>query len=169
MKNNTAITEALREKDSIGILFVCLGNICRSPAAEEIMRVVADEAGQGARIRSDSAGMYNGHAGQLPDRRMSVHASRRGYSLTHRARPVSESDFGRFDIIVAMDAANRDDLRRLAPTTADVDKIVMMADFCRRTHGYDYIPDPYYEGSEGFELVLDMLEDACGGLLDAIR
>ena len=100
---------------------------------------------------------------------MRLHARRRGYELTHRARPARESDFEDFDLIVAMDASNRDSLRRLAPTVEAERKIVMMADFCRHPHGYDYIPDPYYEGAEGFELVLDMLEDACDALIDSVH
>jgi protein-tyrosine phosphatase len=119
-------------------------------------------------IEIDSAGTYSGHSGQLPDKRMRVHAQRRGYSLTHRARQVRESDFEEFQIIVAMDASNRSDLRRWAPTVEAMDKIVMMADFFTLATRYDYVPDPYYEGSEGFELVLDLLEDACRNLLEAI-
>lgn len=154
-------------KRPIRILFVCLGNICRSPAAEGVMRSLVESKGLEKEFEIDSAGTYSGHQGQLPDNRMRIHARRRGYELTHRSRPVRESDFDRFDIIVAMDASNRDNLRRIAPTPEDERKIVMMSDYCRHPHGYDYVPDPYYEGSEGFELVLDMLEDACSGLLDS--
>lgn len=148
------------------ILFVCLGNICRSPAAEEIARSIAKERGVEAAYEFDSAGLYSGHYGQLPDKRMRVHALQRGYNLTHRARTVKETDFDYFDTIVAMDAANHDTLRQLAPTTETQKKIVMMADYLNRPHGYDYIPDPYYEGAEGFELVLDMLEDACSSFFN---
>ncbi len=158
----------LKDKENIKILFVCLGNICRSPAAEGIMRALVEESGAESGFTIDSAGTYAGHKGQLPDQRMRIHARRRGYDLTHRSRPIRESDFDDFDIIVAMDASNYDNLRRIAPTPEGENKIVMMMDFCRHPRGYDYVPDPYYEGSEGFELVLDLLEDACGGLLESL-
>lgn len=132
------------------------------------MESIVASHGAGERIAVDSAGTYGGHAGDLPDRRMRVHASRRGYDLTHRARKVQPWDFEENDIIVAMDASNRDDLRRLAPTPEDAARIVMMTDFCRRHPYYDAVPDPYYEGASGFELVLDLLEDACEGLYDAL-
>lgn len=163
-----ALIDSLKTKEKIKILFVCLGNICRSPAAEEVMRAIANEHHAGRRFELDSAGLYGGHAGELSDKRMRVHASRRGYSLTHRSRPVSESDFDYFDLIVAMDDSNYSRLRAMAPTPEDEDKIVKMIDFCRLSTRYDYVPDPYYEGAEGFELVLDLLEDACRGLYDAL-
>lgn len=166
-KSDTNIPYSKRA-DKTRILFVCLGNICRSPAAEEVMRQLTREKGTEEKFLLDSAGLYSGHAGQLPDKRMRVHASRRGYSLTHRARPVHESDFDYFDIIVAMDDSNYDRLRRMAPTQEDADKVVRMIDYCRMATRYDCVPDPYYEGAEGFELVLDLLEDACRGLYDEI-
>ncbi len=146
------------------ILFVCMGNICRSPAAEAIMRSKAEAAGLGDRYEFDSAGTYAGHSGDLPDPRMREAAGRRGYRLTHRARPVRDEDFSRFDMLVVMDERNYDALDRLAFTLDDKAKIYRMTDFSSR-HDYDYVPDPYYEGREGFELVLDLLEDACDGLL----
>lgn len=152
----------------VKILFVCLGNICRSPAAQGIMQALVDENGTADRFELDSAGTYGGHAGDLPDHRMRVHGRRRGYEFTHRSRKVREADFRTFDIIVAMDDANYDRLRALAPTAEDEKKIVRMIDFCRRASRYDCVPDPYYEGAEGFELVLDLLEDACQGLYDDI-
>lgn len=155
--------------DKTKILFVCLGNICRSPAAQGVMQAEIDNRRLTDRYYIDSAGTYAGHAGQLPDKRMRVHATRRGYNLTHRARPVTESDFDDFDIIVAMDESNRRALRSLSPTVEAQDKVVMMIDFCRMATHYDHVPDPYYEGAEGFELVLDLLEDGCRGLLDKIE
>lgn len=148
------------------ILFVCLGNICRSPAAQGVMQRLVDERGLTDRFEIDSAGTSGYHDGELPDRRMRVHARPRGYELTHRSRRVEGSDFEHFDLIVAMDSANAVDLRRMAATVDEARKIVMMGDYIRlqRNH-YDYVPDPYYEGSEGFELVLDLLEDACDNLL----
>ena len=148
------------------ILFVCLGNICRSPAAQGVMQRLVDERGLTDRFEIDSAGTSGYHDGELPDRRMRVHARPRGYELTHRSRRVEGCDFEHFDLIVAMDSANAADLRRMAATVDEARKIVMMGDYIRlqRNH-YDYVPDPYYEGSEGFELVLDLLEDACDNLL----
>lgn len=157
------------DNNKMRILFVCLGNICRSPAAQGVMQRLVDEAGLSERYELDSAGTYGGHAGELPDRRMRVHAARRGYELTHRSRQVRPSDFGDFDIVVAMDDLNYDNLRRLAPTVDDERKVVRMTDYCRMHPYYDAVPDPYYEGASGFELVLDLLEDACQGLLSATR
>ena len=147
------------------ILFVCMGNICRSPAAEEIFRSKVAAAGLDDCYVVDSAGTYPGHRGESPDARMREAAYRRGYLLTHRARPVADSDFGDFDMLIAMDDRNYDALCRLAFTLDDRAKIYRMVEFGSRTD-YDHVPDPYYEGREGFELVLDLLEDACGGLLD---
>lgn len=151
------------------VLFVCLGNICRSPAAEGILRQMAEESGMAECIEVDSCGTYSGHRGDLPDRRMRVHAIRRGYDLTHRARPVRERDFEDFDIIIGMDEANCDDLRRLAPLIEDERKVVQMIGFCRAYTAEDCVPDPYYEGAEGFEKVLDLLEDGCRTILDEVE
>ncbi len=160
--------EAARAHRPVRVLFVCLGNICRSPAAEGVFMALALERGLDHQLEADSAGTYAGHCGELPDKRMRVHAARRGYTLTHRSRPVHESDFANFDLIVTMDRNNYDNLRRMAPTLDDEAKVVPMIDFCRLHPYYDYVPDPYYEGASGFELVLDLLEDACAGLLDAL-
>lgn len=106
--------------------------------------------------------------GDLPDRRMRVHASRRGLNLTHICRQVRYADFENFDLIIAMDANNEYDLRNMVPTADDMKKIVQMADFFTLANRYDYVPDPYYEGAEGFELVLDLLQDACRNLYDRL-
>lgn len=154
---------------AVKVLFVCLGNICRSPAAHGVMQAIVDAHGDSALWHIDSAGTGDYHTGDLPDRRMRVHAQRRGYSLTHRARQVRETDFDDFDLIVPMDASNERNLMRLAPSTELAEKIVPMAawiDICTR---YDHVPDPYYEGAEGFELVLDLLENACDRLFDDIE
>lgn len=153
--------------DKTKILFVCLGNICRSPAAQGIMQQLVTDATLDQYYTLDSAGTYAGHAGELPDKRMRIHAARRGYELTHRSRPVKTYDFDKFDIIVAMDDSNYYNLKNLAPSPEAESKIVRMTDYCRRHPYYDAVPDPYYEGASGFELVLDLLEDACQGLLDA--
>ncbi len=150
------------------VLFICLGNICRSPAAQAVMQAMVDERGLTDRFYIDSAGIGGWHIGDLPDKRMRVHARPRGYELTHRARKVQSSDFEEFDLIVGMDASNVDDLCNLAMTLEQQDKVVMMGDYIRQYPNYDHVPDPYYEGSEGFELVLDLLQDACDNLLDRI-
>ncbi len=151
------------------VLMVCLGNICRSPAAQGVLERLIAARGLSDKIEVDSAGTYGGHSGQLPDSRMRNHAGRRGYTLTHRARQVKAWDFDDFDLIVGMDDGNIRDLQRLAPSAAARGKVVMMGRYIRNNRYYDYVPDPYYEGSEGFELVLDLLEDACANLLDEIE
>lgn len=158
----------LAGKEKIRILFVCLGNICRSPAAEGVMRAIVEKEGEVKRIEIDSAGLYGGHAGELPDRRMRVHAFQRGYNLTHHSRPVRMSDFDNFDLIVAMDHSNYDRLRAMAPTLEDERKVVRMIDFVRGFPQCDCMPDPYYDGAEGFELVLDLLEDGCFNLFETL-
>ena len=163
------LINSLKSKEKIKILFVCLGNICRSPAAEGVMKAIVEANDDSSRFEIDSAGTGNYHIGDLPDRRMRVHAQHRGYNLTHRCRQVTPSDFEDFDLIVAMDESNRRNLCRIAPTVEAENKIVMMADFADLATRYDHIPDPYYEGAEGFELVLDLLESACANLYDNIK
>lgn len=159
---------SLNGKEKVNVLFVCLGNICRSPAAQGVMQRMIDERGLGDRFYLDSAGTYGGHAGELPDRRMRVHAQRRGYNLTHRSRRVTGQDFEDFDVIVAMDSSNRYNLQEMAASVEEAGKIIMMGDYIRHYQHYDHIPDPYYEGAEGFELVLNLLEDACEALLEEL-
>ena len=130
------------------ILFVCLGNICRSAAAEEIMRVLIKRAGYEKEIEVDSAGISSYHQGDPADIRMRDHARCRGYEILHLSRPVCIDDFYHFDLIIGMDDYNIETLKEKAPN--------------------DHVPDPYYGGSEGFENVLDILEDACSGLLEAL-
>lgn len=162
------VAKDIAGNDRIGILFVCLGNICRSPAAEGVMRCLVEKAGLEERFKIDSAGLYGGHAGDLPDNRMRVHAIQRGYGLIHRSRKVRMSDFDDFDLIVAMDHGNYDRLREMAPTVEDERKVVRMIDFVKGFPQCDCVPDPYYDGAEGFELVLDLLEDGCVNLLDVL-
>ncbi len=149
------------------ILFICLGNICRSATAEEVFRTLAAQRGLAQAVEADSAGMIDYHEGELPDPRMRDHAFRRGYRLTHRSRPVRQEDFRRFDRLIVMDASNERALRRLATTPQDEEKISRMADYLQTLRSPD-IPDPYYGGPEGFEHVIDLLEDACQGLLDEL-
>ena len=149
------------------ILFVCLGNICRSSTAEGVMLHLIKEAGLEKEFVIDSAGILSYHQGELPDSRMRAHAARRGYQLIHRSRPVRTEDFYNFDLIIGMDDRNIDDLKRKAPDLESVEKIHQMTEYSRNKL-YDHVPDPYYSGAEGFELVLDLLEDACAGLLDEL-
>lgn len=149
------------------ILFVCLGNICRSSSAEEIMRTLVRRAGKEKEFEIDSAGIIGFHEGELPDARMRAHAIRRGYELTHRSRPVRTEDFYRFDWILGMDDRNIDALREKAPDVESEQKIHRMTEFCH-TKVIDHVPDPYYGGAQGFENVLDILEDACQGLLERL-
>lgn len=148
------------------VLFVCLGNICRSPAAEGILRGFVEDAGCACDWEIDSAGTGRYHIGDLPDRRMRVHARRRGIELTHRCRQVTESDFDDFDLIIGMDTSNIGNLRAMAPSPEAESKIVPMARFFNPGSRWDYVPDPYYEGAEGFELVLDLLQEGCRNLFD---
>lgn len=117
----------------------------------------------GLSVECDSAGTYSGHAGQGADPRMKFWAAKRGYELTHLARPVSRADFERFDMIIAMDDSVYESLWRMAPSVEGGDRIFRMNEFFgeRFSRDWTYVPDPYYEGQEGFILVLDMLEEAC--------
>jgi protein-tyrosine phosphatase len=145
------------------VLFVCLGNICRSPTAEGVMKHCVQRAG--ADIEVDSAGTGGWHAGERADARMRKHAARRGYDLTSRARAFDRSvDFEAFDLIVAMDASNMRNLRGQDREGRYAHKLVMMTDYCSR-HEVSEVPDPYYGGPGGFEEVLDIIEDATEGLL----
>ena len=158
------LVNSLKNKEKIKILFVCLGNICRSPAADGIFNHLVRQAGQSDRWEIDSAGTGGWHVGDLPDKRMRLHARDRGYVLDHICRKVRVSDFDHYDLIIGMDQNNVSDLKELAPTLEAEAKVIAMADFLTDTRFYA-IPDPYYEGSEGFELVLDLLETACHRLL----
>ena len=152
------------------ILFVCLGNICRSPSAEAVMKSVVKKAGLEESIYIDSAGIIGMHSGNSADSRMISHAIKRGYDLTSKSRQVNpKRDYNDFDIIIGMDNQNITDLMSLAPHDDAIrSKIVKMTDFCNKME-MDVVPDPYYGGDSGFELVLDLLEDACDGLLKDIK
>lgn len=152
-------------KDIKSVLFVCLGNICRSPSAEAVMKAMAKD--RGVELHIDSAGIIAHHAGEPADSRMKTHAIKRGYNLTSISRPVVSSDFEEFDCIIGMDATNIHDLEDRAKTYANMEKISLMTDYCTRFDNQS-VPDPYYGGEAGFELVLDLLEDACDGLLSKL-
>ena len=152
---------------TIKVLFVCLGNICRSPTAEGVFRQHVKEAGLAGRIVADSAGTGDYHIGERPDPRACWAASRRGYDLAPlRARQVTQQDFVEFDYILAMDEQNMRTLTQLAPA-AHAHKLKMITEFC--STGECGVPDPYAGGPQGFEFVLDIVEDAAQGLLRHLR
>ncbi len=146
------------------LLFVCLGNICRSPAAEGIMQQKVTQSRLKDQVYCDSAGTSGLHLGDPADARMTRAAKKRGYELLSRSRPVALSDFSEFDLILAMDRSNEKNLKELCPSKEYLKKIVLMCNFCQQFKESE-VPDPYYGGESGFEFVIDLLEDACDGLL----
>jgi protein-tyrosine phosphatase len=155
----------------VRLLFVCLGNICRSPTAEGVMRHLVSEAGLDERVQIDSAGTGGWHVGHPPDSRSAAAASARGIELSGAARRFEPEDFERFDVILAMDRENRSDLLRLAPDEASRDKVRMLRDFDPASSGREDVdvPDPYYGGPRGFDDVLDLVSASCRGLLEHVR
>lgn len=149
------------------VLFVCLGNICRSPAAHGIFEHLVRREGAQDMVEVDSAGTYGKHRGELPDRRMREAASARGYSLTHISRPVSALDLLEFDLILAMDDQNYQNLMNIAPSVEAARKVKRMSEYLT-DNKISYIPDPYYSGMDGFNYVLDLLEEACENLFDSL-
>lgn len=150
------------------ILFVCHGNICRSPTAEAVMRARAERAGMADRLLIDSAGTSGYHTGEAPDRRSQRVAGQRGYDLSAlRARQVADDDFARFDLILAADRHNLAELERRCPAEHQ-HKLALMLDALPGGAGRE-VPDPYYGGPTGFDHVLDLLEDACDAWLDRLR
>lgn len=147
------------------ILFVCLGNICRSPSAEGVAHHIIKTRGWEELFEIDSAGLHSMHAGELPDPRTRKAAQARGYDLTSRSREVKTEDFFDFDLLVAMDDSNAAELYRRAPGVEESRKIVKMRDYFPEGEVLDYVPDPYYGGVRGFELVLDLLEASVENLL----
>lgn len=144
------------------ILFVCMGNICRSPAAEGVFRKLVSDAGRVDEFEIDSAGTISYHTGDPADRRMRAAAGRRGYQLESIARRIREDDFERFDLIVTMDDENFHTVRAMDPGARA--RVVRMCDYVSDRR-FSEVPDPYYGGDSGFEQVLDILEDACANLL----
>jgi protein-tyrosine phosphatase len=153
---------------NISILFVCMGNICRSPTAEGVFRARAEAAGMGPALHLDSAGTHGYHVGGAPDKRSAAFAARRGYDLSaQRARQVGARDFETFDHIYAMDRENLVLLHEACPAQHR-HKLGLFMQFA--THaGSDVVPDPYYGSGDGFDLVLDYIEDASDGLLEHLR
>lgn len=150
------------------LLFICLGNICRSPAADGVMHHLVEKIGRGTEFEIDSAGMGDWHIGQLPDSRMRACGARHGYKFAHRARQFSRADFSRFDLLIVMDNGNYRGVCSMARTETEKEKIVMLADYLRSHPGQSVIPDPYYGDTQDFEFALELIKDACGGLLEAI-
>jgi len=145
------------------ILFVCWGNICRSPTAEGVFRKLVAHAEREDEFDIDSAGTISHHSGQPADSRMQAAAAKRGYRLDSRSRCIEAEDFERFDLIITMDDSNLRNVKAVDPGGSA--EIVRMCDFCTQ-HEETEVPDPYYGGNAGFEQVLDILEDACGNLLE---
>jgi protein-tyrosine phosphatase len=151
------------------ILFVCMGNICRSPTAEGALRHLVVQRGLEREIEIDSAGTGAWHAGSAPDERSTRAAAARGIALQGAARQVRAEDFAHFDLILALDAANLRDLRRLAPDEAAAAKLHLLREYDPASAGGDLdVADPYYGGPRGFDDVFDQIHAACAGLLDAI-
>jgi len=152
----------------ISVLFCCMGNICRSPTAETVFRARVEEAGLAQHILIDSVGTHDYHIGDPPDQRTQRAAKQRGYDLSGlRGRQVEVADFTRFDYVLAMDNANMAILYRLCPQTQR-DRLGLFLEYAN-SHKEREVPDPYYGGEDGFERVLDMVEDAAAGLLQHIQ
>ncbi len=149
------------------LLFVCLGNICRSPAAENIMNHLVEQAGLSSEIVCDSAGTSSYHIGSPPDSRMVSAAATRGMNFTGQARKFQKQDFQSFDLILAMDEDNYRNILSCDPEGQYRHKVKMMCEFCQH-HKTREVPDPYYGGPGGFNQVIDLLLDACSGLLQQI-
>ncbi|MBT5927158.1 MAG: low molecular weight phosphotyrosine protein phosphatase [Verrucomicrobia bacterium] len=156
------------ESKTVKILFVCMGNICRSPAAEAVMQAKVESLGLDHLIECDSAGTIDFHTGQPSDKRMRQAASKRGYDMTSRARQIEVSDLEHFDHILTMDDANYADVMSIAPKGPNNEKV---RPFCDYVSAFDEpeVPDPYYGGLAGFDHVLDMLEDGCDHLLKGLK
>ena len=151
------------------LLFVCLGNICRSPAAEGVMKTLLKNQKMDDKVLVDSCGTSAYHEGERADHRMRTHATQRGYELDSLARGFrDEQDFEVFDYILTMDDSNYQKIVALDKAGKYKNKIIKVTDFCKKVDAVD-VPDPYYGGPEGFENVLDILEDACDGLLKQIK
>jgi protein-tyrosine phosphatase len=154
---------------SVRICFVCLGNICRSPTAEAVMRGLLEQEGLRELVDIDSAGTGAWHVGEPPDHRARAAGKRRGLHVGGKARKVVREDFERFDLLIAMDRSNHADLLRLAPTDEAAARIYLLRDFDEECPTGSEVPDPYYGGGDGFEQVLEICEAGCRGLLDYVR
>jgi protein-tyrosine phosphatase len=153
----------------VRLLFVCLGNICRSPTAEGVMRALVAEAGLQESIEIDSAGTGSWHVGSAPDERATNAARARGLVLEGAARQVGPADLERFDLLLAMDSENASELRALAQDEEQRAKVRLLREFDPHSGAELDVPDPYYGGAGGFDEVLDLVQAACAGLLEEIR
>jgi protein-tyrosine phosphatase len=151
------------------ILFVCMGNICRSPTAEGVLRRLLDEQGLAERVEVASAGTGGWHVGEPPDERATLAAGRRGITLAGAAQQVRAADFRDFDLLIAMDRSNLRELLAVAPDEEAAEKVRLLREFDPASSGDLDVPDPYFGGDRGFETVLDLVEAACRGLLDELR
>ena len=151
----------------INVLFVCMGNICRSPSAEAVMNSIVQQNNLSNIIKCDSAGTISYHTGESADSRMIVHASKRGYELTSIARKIQHIDLEHFDYIVTMDEENFENVLAFNNEENYISKISKMTDYSK-SYNTNEVPDPYNGGPQGFEYVLDLLEDSCAGLLEHI-
>jgi protein-tyrosine phosphatase len=154
------------KRPTVRLCFVCTGNICRSPTAEGIMRLLVERRGLADRIHIESAGTGNWHVGQRADARARAAGLARGYALDRRAQQFTRQSFDRFDYVLVADFDNRAHLERIAPNDAAAKKIHLLRDFDPESTEGSEVPDPYYGGPEDFEIVLDVCEAACRGLLD---
>jgi protein-tyrosine phosphatase len=148
------------------ILFVCLGNICRSPAAEIILQKIVDDAGLAHQYKIDSAGIIGHHTNSPPDSRMAASLKQQGFNIHGRARQITAGDLKEFDQIITMDESNLADAKKLDPTGTLHRKIQAFVSFCRFNHD-PRVPDPYYGGQRGFDHVIEMLKDGCEGILES--
>ena len=151
----------------IKVLFVCLGNICRSPSGEAVLNAILEEHGLQDQVEVDSAGTSGYHTGEPADSRMQTHAKKRGYNLTSVSRQIRSVDFDDYDFIIAMDQSNYRNLLNMAKTSEHRSKVALMTEFSEKLDGD--VPDPYYGGSMGFERVLDILEECMEGLIEEIK
>lgn len=148
------------------LLFICLGNICRSPAAEGVMKAKVHAAKLDDQFYIDSAGIGDWHVEQLPDSRMRERGARRGYRLDSRARQIRQSDFADFDLLLVMDRENYRIVTSKAPDEESRKKVRMLTDYLQEHKNTDIVPDPYYGDLSDFDYALDLIEDACDGLLE---
>lgn len=154
--------------NNLRILFVCLGNICRSPAAQAVMQKLCDDKNLNFEI--DSAATSSHHVGELADARMIEHAKKRQIQITSVARQITYSDLEHFDYIIVMDDNNYKNVLTLDTKNKFIHKISKMTDYCtNKFKDYDHVPDPYYGGSKGFDLVLDILQDSCFNFLNHLK
>lgn len=157
----------MSKKEKKRLLFICLGNICRSPAAHAVMQKMVDDAHLTSSFDIDSAGIGAWHVGQLPDRRMRSHGANRGYEVNHVARQFdARHDFDLFDYIIVMDDDNYYDITQQASDDDQRAKVLRMKDYFVEHQGQSSVPDPYYGDGSAFEWALDLIEDGCRGLLE---